>query len=351
MQRLDERKEKILYSIVRDYLETAEPVGSRTIWRNHIHGLSPATIRNEMSDLEELGLIRQPHTSAGRIPTDLGYRYYVDYLMRNKPLTAKEQAFMKHEYRRIHNEVDELLHKSLKVISSLCDYTAVVYLPSLYQRMIKIVQMVLLNLHQVMVVLLTDTGTNNIILEFPNLKDKGFGQDDLNKISSLLTQQLSGTPVKQIDDKLVKKIINEMPAYRDILEKALAHINESLSAQNEDKVLSAGLSKMLKQPEYIDVEQMRNILELVEHEKVLAKVLKDCSQHKGLTVKIGRENIIKDMEDVSLVFSSIQHEGVTKAGIGLFGPTRMSYNKSISLIDSISNEIDRFFNEEELLND
>jgi heat-inducible transcriptional repressor len=343
LQRLDERKEKILAAVVRDYLQTAEPVGSRTIWRSYIHDLSPATIRNEMSDLEELGLITQPHTSAGRIPTDNGYRYYVDYLMRAKALSPKEKAFLKQEYSKLHHEVDELLHKSLKVISNLCDYTAIAYVPSLYQRVVKMVQMVLLNLNQIMIVLLTDTGPSNIILDISKMKEKGLEQEDLYKISNLLTHELSEAKVSHIDKKMAKKIIGELPSYGGVLEKALSLINDHLAAQNDDRILSAGLSKMLKQPEFVDVEQMRHILELVEHDKTLSNVLKDASTQKGITIKIGKENKIKDMEEVSLVFSSIVQDDFPKAGFGIIGPKRMSYGKMVGLMNSIQSEIEDFF--------
>ncbi|MFA5114324.1 MAG: hypothetical protein WC529_08545 [Candidatus Margulisiibacteriota bacterium] len=237
---LDERKKRILEAIVRDYLHTAEAVGSRTIWRAYMPDLSPATIRNEMADLEAMGLIVQPHTSAGRIPTDLGYRFYVDHLMKARQLTTREQEVISDGLKTIHQDVENALHQTLKVLSNLMEYASVV-----------------------------------------------------------------------------------------------ATLND------RTRVYSTGFSHMLKQPEFNnDMTYTRHVMEVAENEELMADMIKEYTTEKGITIKIGHENDFKEVKNCSVVMSSYDMGQAASGGIGVIGPTRMSYGRVASILENLSRRLD-----------
>lgn len=236
---LDERKKRILEAITRDYLHTAEPVGSRTIWRSYMPDLSPATIRNEMADLEAMGFIMQPHTSAGRIPTDLGYRYYVDHLMKSRNLTIKEEEIIKEGLKGIHDDLDDALHHTLKVLSSLLEYASVV-----------------------------------------------------------------------------------------------ATLN------NKPRVYSSGFSHMLKQPEFADMKFTRQVMETVEEEGLMTEMVKEYTTQKGVTIRIGHENSFKEVRNCSVAMSSYEVKNVASGGIGVIGPTRMSYARTAGILETLSRRLE-----------
>jgi transcriptional regulator of heat shock response len=241
---LDERKKRILGAIVRDYLHTAEPVGSRSIWRNYMPDLSPATIRNEMADLEAMGLIVQPHTSAGRIPSDLGYRYYVDHLMKSRQLTIKEEEVIQEGLGSIHNDVEDALHQTLKILSHLLEYASLV-----------------------------------------------------------------------------------------------ATLN------NKTRVYSSGFSNMLKQPEFSDMNFTRQLMHTMEEEDLMAEMVKEYTTDKGITIRIGTENSFKEVKNCSVVMSSYEMKNAASGGIGVIGPTRMSYSRVASILENISRRLDNMMEE------
>ncbi|MFH1386066.1 MAG: hypothetical protein ABIH50_00155 [bacterium] len=237
---LDERKKRILEAIVRDYLHTAEAVGSRTIWRSYMPDLSPATIRNEMADLEDLGLIVQPHTSAGRVPTDLGYRYYINNIMKARQLTTKEDEIIGEGLKKIHNDVEDALHQTLKVLSNLLEYASVV-----------------------------------------------------------------------------------------------ATLN------NKTRVYTAGISHMLKQPEFSDLNFTRHILETIEEEDLMADMIKEYTTEKGVTIRIGSENTYKEVKDCSVIMSSYSITNLAEGALGVIGPTRMSYAKAAGILETLSRRLEQ----------
>jgi transcriptional regulator of heat shock response len=242
---LDERKRRILEAIVRDYLHTAEPVGSRTIWRDYLPELSPATIRNEMADLEAMGFITQPHTSAGRIPTDLGYRFYVDHIMKTRQLTVKEDEVINEGLKAVHQDVEDALHQTLRVLSQLLEYASVV-----------------------------------------------------------------------------------------------ATLN------NKTRVYSSGFSHMLKQPEFSsDMNYTRHVMEVVEKEDLMANMIREYTTQKGVTIRIGSENAFKEIKNCSVVMSSYEIKDTAVGGIGVIGPTRMSYARVASILENLSRRLDKMMEE------
>lgn len=341
---LSERKQKILSAIVEDYLNTAEPVGSRTISKKYLPNSSPATIRNEMSDLEEEGYIKQPHTSAGRIPADLGYRYYVDKLMKPKSLSQREIDFIKKEYKRVNNDIGDILGTTLKILTTLSDYATILTSPKLYQRAIKIVNMVLVDIHRAVVVLLTDSGqTDNMILKLPNT---GIDQNDLIKISNLLTEKLQGVNILKLNSSLIKEIISELPVYKDILEDTLHLIKNSMEKLAQDKVMSAGLANIVKQPEFSDGLQMKNILNMIEQDNMLSDMLNEHSKTEGISIAIGSEIKYREIHNCSMVVTRYNVTEDTFGTLGIMGPTRMPYNKIKSIVECVSDTLSSLLTEE-----
>jgi len=341
---LDDRKRHILAAIVREYLSEAEPVGSRNIWRKYITDLSPATIRNEMADLEDAGFITQPHTSAGRIPTEMGYRFYVDHLMTPSPINPNQHRQILVSYRRIHRDTEEILNKTMEVITSLTDYTAVAIVPMPTTKYIKIVQMVLLNVRQSMLILLTSSGTDNIVL---NLNTENVDQDHLNQISSLLTHKLSGIAAETLDQVFLAHLTDEMPRYRSLIGQVLTEIRRKLQSAQKHKVMASGLSNLLKQPEFNDSQQLKELLELFEHDQLLSQILHDFLRSKGITIKIGRENKLRPMQNMSVVVRPIHTQHNALGGLGVMGPMRMSYDKVTRILEDVSNTVEGLMNEEE----
>jgi len=342
--KLSERKRKILGAIVEDYLDTAEPVGSRTLSKKYLKEVSPATIRNEMSDLEEEGYIKQPHTSAGRIPSDLGYRFYVDELMKKKVLAPKELDYIRSEYKHIGNDIEGILKTTANIMSSLSDYATMISAPRLYKQAIKIVDMVLLDIRRAAVVLLTDSGhADNLTLK---LRSDNIEQNDLIRMSNLLTEKLKGITITKLNAALVKEIISEMPTYRDILEDTLHLIKTTMTRSLHERVLSAGLANIAKQPEFNDVGHMKSILETIEHEDVITKIMRENSSNKGITIRIGSEIKHKEINDCSVVLKRYSLSDDSFGIMGIIGPTRMTYGKVTSIVEYVSETLGSLLDEE-----
>ncbi|MFC1559562.1 heat-inducible transcriptional repressor HrcA [Candidatus Margulisiibacteriota bacterium] len=343
-KKLSERKQKILGAIVEDYLNSAEPVGSRTLSKKHLKDVSPATIRNEMADLEEEGFIVQPHTSAGRIPSDLGYRYYVDALMRPKHLTQKEVEYIRKEYKRMGNDIEEMLKTTARIMSSLSDYATMIIAPRIYRRAIRLVDMVLLDIRRAAVVLLTEPGqADNLVLQLPT---ENISQNDLVRMSNLLTEKLKGVTITKLNAALVKEITSEMPNYKDVLEDTFHLIKHAMHKSMHEKVMSAGLANIAKQPEFNDMEHMKNILATIESDDIISKIMRENSTNSGTTITIGTEIKYKEINDCSVVLKRYTVSEDSFGIMGVIGPTRMPYNKVQSVVEYVSDALSSVMDEE-----
>lgn len=348
MHTLDERKKEILSAIVHDYLESAQPVGSRTIWRNHIHKLSPATIRNTMADLEDEGYIKQPHTSAGRIPTDKGYRFFVDYLMSSRRLSQKEEEIINQTYQALRLEIEELIEKTLEIMTKFSSYVVVLTIPSVYKSVIKMIHNILIDLRKIMVVMITTSGSSHLLIDVTEEETKNLDQNELNKVSNILTHKLNGATFESLNIETIEKISREMPIYHDIINKIFLAIQTQLQAQAlESRVYTSGISNIIKQPEFVDLEEIHHILGIVEHQRELAQTLQNYQvQEKEINIHIGSENPMKEMKKMSVVSRSYKISAKSCGTIGIIGPTRMRYGKIKSLVETISEKIDCLFAEE-----
>ena len=331
--KMDERKQRILQALILDYIATGDPVGSRTIAKKYKLGVSSATIRNEMADLEEMGLIEQPHTSAGRIPSQFGYRYYVDCLMEKKPLPEQVKKYIQDILSDKISEMEALIQLSSKLLSQLTNYTSLVMVPSLGKNKLTHIQLLPLDNNKVVLVVVLDNGHvehRSLELPFP-IRD-----EDVYYISQILNNNLQGLSIEKCKSGLLKTLYNELAQQKHFLNEIMEIIETALVAKDDHKVYLGGMLNMLEQPEFKDVDKVKDLLELLEEEKVLKDVLAGAGQETGIKVKIGSENPYEEMKNCSLITATYELDGKVIGTLGVLGPTRMEYSKAVSIVEFLT---------------
>jgi heat-inducible transcriptional repressor len=328
---LDKRKNIILKVVTDDYIESAEPVGSRTIARKHELGLSPATIRNEMADLEESGYLEQPHTSAGRIPSQMGYRYYVDALMSLQRLSEKEIDTIHLELEQHQHQVETIIHQTSKILVQMTQYPSLVLSPHFKTANFRHVQLIRLATNTVLVLMVTDTGVvENKVIEF----EGEISDQDLDRISMLLNQKLRGVNIKDLRGSLLNEIRSEIAFHETFFNESLKLLLK-LAAQsmgNKERVYLDGTTKILEQPEFADLKKFKPLMDILEEEDKLYKVLSN-NVNRGARVTIGAENEDLGINDCSMVTASYEIAGRPVGVIGVLGPTRMEYAKVLPVVE------------------
>ncbi|WP_027717866.1 heat-inducible transcriptional repressor HrcA [Desulfovirgula thermocuniculi] len=334
--RMDPRKQNILLAIITDYIATAEPVGSRTIARKYRLGISPATIRNEMADLEEMGYIEQPHTSAGRIPSERGYRYYVDYLMKRQELTPEEEELVRQSYHQKVRDVGEVIQRTGQLLSQLTQYAAVVLPPKAAASCFKHIQLVQMGAEQAMLVAIMDSGAvHHRIIDIPS----GITAADLEAISAVLNAKLQGRPMESIRLTLIKEIYFELSKQRRILELVMELLHDTLVRGSENRVYLTGLLNILNQPEFRHVEKVKTLLSILEQEDLLGNLLASDVGKEGVTVRIGREISCQQMSECSMVVATYSFKGRPLGTLGVLGPTRMDYAKVVTVVECLTKNL------------
>lgn len=329
--KIDERKQKVLEAIIKDYVATAEPVGSRTIARKYGLGVSPATIRNEMADLEEMGLIEQPHTSAGRIPSQRGYRYYVDCLMEKYNLKEDERISVSNSFAKRIREIDTVLHDTGRLLSQLTNYTAIVTGPKSSHNSIQRVEFISLKPGKTLLVMLTDTGVAvNKVLDVP----ESVSVNDLQQVSQAFNARLSEIMLRGIKRTLLQELRHELMQQRQILMVVLDILNQYLTFGPEEKVYLGGILNILNQPEFRNVEKIRRLMSVLDEDENIRDLLAE-DQDKGIIIRIGDENKREEFQDCSVITATYEVGGQV-GRVGLLGPTRMEYSKAITLLEFIT---------------
>ncbi|MGN0941691.1 MAG: heat-inducible transcriptional repressor HrcA [Selenomonadaceae bacterium] len=336
---MDERKERILQAIVTDYIESAEPVGSRTLARKHDLGVSPATIRNEMADLEMLGYLEQLHTSSGRIPSSKGYRFYVDELLPPPPLGEREKALIDQWYKSRVKEIDEVFKETARIISKVTNNISIVLAPQMNKATFRCLQFLPLDENRVIAVLMTDAGfVENRIVPLPD----GATFDDFKRMAGVINDTLAGVTLDAIHPSELKRIRAEI-GDEDIYQAAIEIINRSLDTEKKERLYLGGTSEMLSQPEFHDVEKVKNLLLMLEEEELVKDIL-HAHLGDGLTVSIGQENDYKGIKDLSLITATYKLGGELLGTIAVMGPTRMEYAKAMTLLDYMNGHIAEVIN-------
>jgi heat-inducible transcriptional repressor len=340
---MDERKRRILRAIIDDYILTGVPVGSRTISKKYETGLSSATIRNEMSDLEELGFLDQPHVSAGRIPSAKAYRLYVDTLLQTgKIANDSAETIQDHFSGRVH-QMEDVIDHAAQVLSSLTHYTAVVLSPKGAQPRLQTVQLVPVSEETALVVIVTDMGVvRDSVIRIGSQMDS----DTLYAISRTLTSELHGCTLQEACER-IPALMNRVSGNDEILQELYGYLNNDTRAVRKAHMAVGGTSNMLAYPEYSDVDKARNFLSLMETRDKLADIVRGNGE-LAFTVRIGPETGVPEMADCSIVTATYSTRGGQQGTIGVIGPTRMRYSRVISILNMMGHQLtDMFTGEDE----
>lgn len=331
---LSERQKMILGAIVDDYIRSAEPVGSRSISKRGDVGFSPATIRNEMSDLEELGFLEQPHTSAGRVPSNKGYRYYVDHLLKQGSLSGHELDVLKSFFAERLQRLEEVIQQVASILSGMTNYTSIVLGPEVFNTTLKLIQVVPLNETSAVAIIVTSTGqVENKIFALP----PGIPMSEIERFVNLLNARLSGVPLLHLRSKIYNEISDELRKHVNGTEELVKIFENVAGSDAEDRIFLSGTTNMLTQPEFKDVGKVKSILDLLEETPTLIKLFTSASE--GIQVRIGTENSVEAINHCSLITATYTIDGQSLGTIGILGPTRMEYGKVINLLNHFSNNM------------
>ena len=340
---LDERKVKILNAIIKNYLETGEPVGSRTISKYTDLNLSSATIRNEMSDLEDLGYIVQPHTSAGRIPSDKGYRFYVNNLIAEKD---KEVADMQEWMIEKTEKMESLLKNVAKTLANNTQYATLVSAPSVVSNRLKFVQLSAVDEHQVLSVVVMD---GNIVKNKIITVDKPLDNETMLKLNMLLNTNLNGLTVDEINLALITKLKEQAGIHDEIIAQVLDTVAETITEGDDLQVYTSGATNIFKYPELADSKKASELLTTFEEKQSLMELLNDSTdgnENTGIQVYIGDESPISTMKDCSIVTATYELGDGVKGTIGIVGPKRMDYENVVDNIKSLKGQLDKLLKQE-----
>lgn len=334
---LTDRQMLILKMIVDDYVRSAEPVGSRTISKHPDLGFSAATIRNEMADLEELGFLEQPHTSAGRIPSQLGYRYYVDHLMTGAHLDQDEITMIRSVFSERMSEIERVAQQTVQILSGLTQYTAVVLGPQVYDTTLRSLQVVPLSERTAVVLVVTSAGqVHNKTVSIP----EDVSVREVEHLVRRLNDRLVGTPMYRIRSRTLEEIMRDVARSVEDYENAIRILDQILPIEagtTDNRVYVGGSTNMLLQPEFKDVQKAKSVLSWLEKPVEVFGLLKaEGVLHKRIQIRIGGENDVETLQECSLV-TMTYYTGDSPVGIvGVIGPTRMEYGRVIQLLSHLT---------------
>lgn len=333
---MDKRKQTILLAVTTDYIATAEPVGSRSIVKHYRLGISPATARNEMADLEESGYLTQPHTSAGRIPSDKGYRFYVDILMQSYRLTRAELDTIAQRMERKRRDVENLISDVARLLADLCSSAAVVLGPVIHRSRYEHISFAPMPHGKVMVILVATPGiVDSQIVD----ARQDLSTEDLNVVANFLNEKLRRRYLSDIDDRMVAKLSREISRYTSLMNGTEDFLRASLQTSDDTKVYLNGASHMLVQPEFHDVERVRTLFEFLERRDVVRTMLRKVDSSGQITATIGTENDIEGLRNCSVVRATYGFGGDIAGSIAVIGPTRMDYARVMSVMEHVSQSL------------
>ncbi len=341
---LDERKLKILQAIIRTYLDTGEPVGSRTISKYTDLNLSSATIRNEMSDLEELGYILQPHTSAGRIPSDKGYRLYVDTMLDAR---ESEVQSLKEELEEKAGKIDEVLQKVAKYLAANTNYATMVSGPRYQTKKVKFIQITLVDEEHLLAVIVLD---NNAVKNQMIRVEEPVSQEMVVKLNFILNTTLNGLDVLEINLAVIQGLKEQLGEHTQVVDSVIEVIGRTLVEEDDLEVYTSGATNILKYPELSDKTRAAEILGAFEEKKILHNWLglpdrSHAGESHDIQVYIGDETRMDTMKDCSMVTATYQIQEGVYGKIGIVGPKRMDYDKVVGTLNSLMGQLDDIFKE------
>ncbi len=341
---LDERKQKILYAIIRTYMETGEPVGSRTISKYSDLNLSSATIRNEMSDLEEMGYIIQPHTSAGRIPSDKGYRLYVDHILEDKDQEIQEFKDLMVERT---DKLEQMLQRLVKALAANTNYATLVSTPAVRGNKLKFIQLSKVNSTQILAVIMIEGNlVRNKVIDVTEELD----QETVLKLNILLNSVLNGLSIEEINLGMIQNLKEQAGIHSELVASVIDAVAEVIHAEDEVKIYTSGATNIFRYPELSDNGKASEIISTFEEKQELTDLVNQTlenSESRGIQVYIGQESPIQAMKDCSVVTATYELGGGLQGTIGIIGPKRMDYENVLKTLKTLTEQLDRIYNKEQ----
>ena len=338
---LDERKQKILQAIIRNYMETGEPVGSRTISKYSDLNLSSATIRNEMSDLEEMGYIVQPHTSAGRIPSDKGYRLYVDHIMEEKNHEVQELKDLMIERT---DKMEQVLKQVVKVLAANTNYATMVSAPTYHRNKLKFIQLSKVTATQILAVIMIEGNiVRNKVIDVTEELD----QETVLKLNILLNSVLNGLSIEEINLAMIQNLKEQAGIHSELVGSVIDAVAEVIHSEDEVEIYTSGATNIFRYPELSDNGKASELINAFEDKLQLTNLVTQTLENednKGIQVYIGQETPIQSMKDCSVVTATYELGEGLQGTIGIIGPKRMDYENVLKTLKTLTEQLDEIYN-------
>ena len=336
--KLTDRGQKILEAIIEEYIATAQPVGSKALTQNQGIKLSPASVRNVMAELEELGYLVSPHTSAGRIPTEKGYRFYVDTILRVSEMDRSQKDQIELHYRQQGLQMTDMLREASRTLSSISHYTGLVMIPRLKATIFRHIEFVKLSPRLILAVFVTQSGlVQNKLVEV----DEELSPRELEKITNYLNQTMTGLSIQDVRTRIITEMAQEKALYDQLMRRAFTLSSAALVDESNGDVIIEGASRFLEQPEFSDLDCMKRIVQTFEQKSALVELLDRGLETKGVQVIIGSETEHTELSDCSLITAAYSGKRGTLGTLGVIGPNRMPYATIIPIVDYTASLISR----------
>lgn len=336
---LSERKLKILQAIIADFIATAEPIGSRTLSKKYDMGISPATIRNEMSDLEDMGYLTHPHTSAGRVPSEKAYRLYVNELMDKKKLTAAQKRRINNELNKNINEFEKAIRHATSILSEITNLTSFAVTPTPDEDILEYINLIPVDPRTVVLMIVSESGTtkNTVLrLDFP------YDERNLELLAKSLTYNFRGKTISEaLTSKIIDSFENDIEAMQGLMHDVMPSFMKTLENMLNVNLYMEGLSNIFALPEYSDIDRARSFMQLLDRKEDIKRKLID--RDNGVIITIGGENADENMSECSVITATYHVDGKLAGKIGVIGPTRMRYGEVTSVIEYLTDNLNRSF--------
>ncbi|OGP86497.1 MAG: heat-inducible transcription repressor HrcA [Deltaproteobacteria bacterium RBG_13_65_10] len=340
MLTLSERHKRVLQAVIHDYTLTVEPVGSRTISRKYL-GLSPATVRHVMSDLDEMGLLSQPHTSAGRVPTDRAFRFYVDSMLELQHLGEREKQHIRSGFESALNEGHDIMKRTSHLLSAVCRQVGLVVAPRLEEIGLKHIELIRIGRRRVMVVIISDRAlVHNRVVR----SEEDVDQRDLDHMSRTLNKMLAGLTFRSVGMRIEEEMRSDKASLDRLLTRALRFGREAVSAPQETDLYVEDPTRIFDQPEFLDVERMKKLFRTLEEKSKLLKLLDAVLESEGVSVVMGSESALDEMSGCALIVSRYGTGPRAAGALGVIGPIRMNYGKVIPVVEYVARLVSEYLN-------
>lgn len=332
---LTERQLFLFKVLVNDYIRSAEPIGSRTIAKRYDVKYSPATIRNELADLEEMGFLEKTHSSSGRVPSQKGYRYYVDHLLSPALLSKDEILNIKRAIQDKYYELEKVTQETANILSEFTHYTSIVLGPEVLTTKLKHMQIVMLGRETAVLIIITNTGhVENRTIKLP----EGLDARKVEMLVNILNDRLQGTPLFKLKNALDSEIKNVLRQHLSEYERIIEMLNDALEYHPVDHIYFSGKTNILSQPEFKDIDKVLPILNALENKDIVYELLRPSGED-GIHIKIGEENAMREIKDCSVITASYSIGGEHMGTVAVIGPTRMAYPKVVTLMELVTNSL------------